>query len=232
METTTQSPASLKESRILIILSAEQSCDGGTRRSRKVSAFLDAVFIADDGHGDFAGASHFDDAKGLEEHKKTVDPVFFADDFDGEALGMDIDDASTKDVAILDDFAAFLGAVDGDLDEDEFAVNIFTFAKINNVDDFDEFFEEPPDLLEGGVFPAHDQGHAADVRVAGGPDIERIDIITAATEHAGNPGEDAELVFDQHTEGVAQLFGARGFGRLRLGRSAAGWGGGRRGGSR
>lgn len=53
-------------------------------------------------------------------------------------------------------------------------------------------------LLQHGVISAYNDRHPGCRRIIGGRDVQTINIESASAEHAGDPGKDAELVFNQN----------------------------------
>ena len=146
--------------------------------------------------GGFAGADEFEHAEGAHELHKFVGFAFVAGNFDGETGGLHIDNFGAKNVGDLHHFRAGFG-IDGDFDEDEFAIDVFAFAKVLDLEHVDQLVELLDDLLEGRVVAARDDGHAGGVRVVSGADVESIDIVAATAEQSGDAREHAEFVLHQ-----------------------------------
>ena len=71
-------------------------------------------------------------------------------------------------------------------------------AEVLHVDDVRQFVELLDDLFQRCVVAAGGNRHARGLGVLRRPDVERVDVIAAATEKASDPREDPELVLDDH----------------------------------
>ncbi|MPN18223.1 hypothetical protein SDC9_165582 [bioreactor metagenome] len=69
-------------------------------------------------------------------------------------------------------------------------------------------------LLENPFVAAGDDGHLGILRIIGGVHRERYDVVAAAAEQPGYPGENSELVRNQHRNGMG--FGYSHFLTLRV----------------
>jgi len=90
------------------------------------------------------------------------------------------------------------------LEQDEFALDRFTFAEIDHDDDIDQLVELLDDLVDHlFVLGGDDQRHPGDGGVMAGPDVERMDIESTPTEHPGDTSQDAEFVLNENGDGMA-----------------------------
>jgi hypothetical protein len=98
------------------------------------------------------------------------------------------------------------------LTEDELAGDVFDLfaGEVVHGDDVDQLIEGLDAAVEGGVVGDDGRGDARVGRVVGRADVEGLDVETATGEHAGDAGQDAELVFDEGGERVLLLRGRHG----------------------
>ncbi len=129
--------------------------------------------------------------------QKLVHLAFVAGDFDGQALGLHIDDFGAENIGHLHDLGARLG-IDRHAHEHQLAVDEFRLAEVMHFEHVDQLVELLDDLVQGGVVAAGDDGHAGGVGVLGRGDVERVNVVAAAAKEAGHAREHAELVFHQH----------------------------------
>ena len=79
---------------------------------------------------------------------------------------------------------------------------VLTFAEVEDLNDINEFVQLLDDLVEDEFLLADDDGHTADLRVMAGADIQRVNVVATATEHASHAGEHAEFVFNENGDGM------------------------------
>jgi len=151
----------------------------------------------DSSHGDFARAGQITDAKGVHKFEEFADLAFVSGDFDCEPLRLNIHNFGSEDVAYLHHFRP-IRRVRIHAKHDQLTIDILTIPKILNFNDINELIELLCYLLKHGVIAAYNNRHPGCRRIIGGRDIQTIDVESASAEHSGDPGKDAELVFDQN----------------------------------
>ena len=163
------------------------------------------------GQGDGAGTGGREDAVGADEVEEGADLVLVAGELDDDGVVGDVDDLGAEKGGDLDDLGAGLG-VALHLAEDELAGDVFDLfaGEVLDGDDVDQLLEGLDAAVEGGVVGDDGRGDAREGRVMGRSDVEGLDVETATGEHAGDAGQDAELVFDEGGERVLLLRGRHG----------------------
>ena len=154
------------------------------------------------GECDLARAGQLRDSELIHKGKELVDLALGSGDLDREAFRLNIDDLGAEDVADLHDLAPGLG-VSLHADEHQLAVDIVGLTEVLDTDDVHELVELLVNLIKNLVIPTHHDGHSGGFGVKCRPDVQGVDVESAAAEHSSDAGEDAEFVFDEDGDGVA-----------------------------
>src|SRR5919198_194540 len=173
------------------------SASGGSGHAQRLVG--DALGAAR--QGDAAGADQLADAVRLQQLQHGGDLVGAAGWLDGERVGRDVHHLGAEQLRQLHHLVA-QGRVGADLDQDQLALDRARRLQLDDLEDVDELVELLGDLLQGPVRAVDDDRHAAGGGVLGGPDCQRVDVEAAAAEQAGDAGQHAGLVGDQHRDRV------------------------------
>ena len=138
---------------------------------------------------------------GSSTRRKSRELVGVAGDLDGHRVGRDVDDLGPEQLDRVEHLAA-RGGVGADLDQHQLAVDRERAVELDDLDHLDQLVELLGDLLQRGVLDVDHDGHPRDLLVLGRAHGERLDVEAAPAEQAGDPGQHAGLVLDQHREGV------------------------------
>ena len=148
------------------------------------------------GHGDGSGAGDALDAVRLADLDEGLDLGLGPADLDHDGLVADVDDAAAEHLDQREDLGALLGQ-GRDADEHEVAGDDGLADVVLDLDDRDDLGQLLADLLEDAVVADDDDGHAAELRVLGAADDQRIDVEGPRGEHARDVGQDARFVLDE-----------------------------------
>ena len=151
--------------------------------------------------GDLASAGQFGNGEVFHQAEELVHLAGIARDFDGERIFANINDLGAENIAQFDDFCT-RGAVDGDAQQHQFALHVVALTEIDDLDNVDQFVELLDDLIERVFLFIDDDGHAAELGVMARADIQGLNVIATAAEHASHAGQHAKLVFHEDGNGV------------------------------
>ena len=152
--------------------------------------------------GDHAGLHELADAEGLHDLEEVGELVGVAGDLDGHRVGRDVDDAGLEQ---LDDVEHLAAGVDvgPHLDQQQLAVDRGGAVELDDLDHLDQLVQLLGDLLERRVLDVDHDRHPGDLGVLGRADRQGVDVEAAAAEQAGDAGQDAGLVLDEHARACA-----------------------------
>jgi hypothetical protein len=128
--------------------------------------------------------------------------AFVTSDFNGKAGGLDVDNLGAEDVADLHDFWPS-GSSGFDAKQNKFAVDDIPVFEVVDFENIDQFFELFDDLFQDLIVADDNDGHAGDLIVLGGSDVEGIDVEAAPTEKTCDAGEYPETVLNDDRDSMA-----------------------------
>ena len=94
-----------------------------------------------------------------------------------------------------------------DLHEHELARDGLALFEIDHLDHVDQLPELLNAQVERGLVALEDGGDPRQRRVMRGRDVKRVDVEAAAGKHAGDAGQNAELVLNEDGDGMSHVNG-------------------------
>ena len=172
------------------VLGLDGFCSGLTRGDLRTTA----------NHRDSARADQFDDAIAIDSFDESLDLVGSAADFDHHFPFADIDDLTAEDIDQFANFAADATSGSGDFDQQEIAFDVIVGADIQHTHNRDDFLELFADLVEDLVVADNDKRHSRKRWIFRFTDSQRINVVTAGSEHSGNVCKHSGHVLNERRE--------------------------------
>ena len=127
-----------------------------------------------------------------------------AGQLDRVALVGDVEDAAAEDVGEPLHLVAVLARC-AHLDEHQLALDVVALGQVDDLHDLDELVQLLRDLLDHVVRAGGDDRHPRHRRVLGRRHRQRLDVVAARGEQAGDARQRARLVLDEDREDVALM---------------------------
>src|SRR5690606_27123155 len=128
-----------------------------------------------------------------------------ARDLEDQGAPGNVDDAGPEVLSDLPDLDPVVRRAHGDLDEHQLAVDVLRAAVVDDGDDVDELLQLLLYLLYRALLAGADEGRAAEPRLVGLGDRERLDVVAAPCEETGDAQQHPWAVAHRDGEDVAVL---------------------------
>ena len=147
-------------------------------------------------------ADHLLQSQGFQQTRDGVDLVLPPGDLDDERTRRDVHDLAAEDLHDAQHLGPGLGQR-RNLEHRQLPPHEVRLADVVlDGHHVDQLVELLGDLLDGLVVAVGDQGDARDLGIQGGRDVQTVDVVAAAAEHADHARQHAELVAHQDGDGV------------------------------